>query len=163
MDGPCHAVHTPRMTLHRLAFLKGLALVAGSVACSSSSTDPGVADTTSAGDTASGGDTATLDGNAGDTTTTADARPDGTASDGGDGNKCRYTAGPGYSFLDCGPGKVCNMSFGSGSPTCDAATDAGAPCGTIQCAGACACLDAAKSICDCVGGAVGPLSPPEIA
>ncbi len=167
------------MTLRRLSFLQGLALVSG-VACSSSSTtNPGPTETSVSGDAL--GDTATIDSSAGDTTTadgtpgdsTADAtdsnRPDALAdtladaiSDGAEGNKCRYSGGVAVSFLDCPPGRLCTMSSPTGPPTCEPGTDAGESCGTIQCAGWCSCLDAAKSICDCVGAAIGPLAPPEL-
>ena len=164
------------MTSRRLTFLQGLAFVS-SVACSSSSsTDTSGTDTGAATDALT--DTVTADGAPSDSTsadstatdsTRTDAPGDAVAGDAvvtdtpGDGNKCRYTAGPGYSFLDCAPGRVCRMPGLTGAPTCEPGTDAGAPCGTIQCEGSCSCLDATKSICDCIGAAIGPLAPPELA
>ncbi len=133
---------------------------ADSTATDSTATDSTPTDGLSADSTTT--DSTPTDSTAGDAPK-VDAPGDAVVSDTWDGNKCRYPAGPAYTFLDCAPGRVCKMPTLLGPPTCEPGGDAGAPCGTIQCEGSCSCLDAAKSICDCFGAAIGPLAPPELA
>ncbi len=158
----------------KLPFLRALCLLSTAASgCSSSSSETATTDTGTVADSAavdtavtdSGTDTLVAD-SVTDTLVT-DAAPDArdgsadVASDAPITNKCRMSAGVGFTLVDCAPGKVCVAS--STTATCEPSTDAAtAPCGTISCGDSCTCADAASSICDCFGAAIGPLAPPDL-
>jgi hypothetical protein len=80
---------------------------------------------------------------------------------------CRTVTADAGPDLFCDAGGACSFPDDAGEPRCTFGVDAAGAgnnleCGGITCGEYCYCAGPAASVCGCLHGAIGPLSPPDL-